>query len=48
MYNIIGIVVVILLSPILVPLGLYIGLMYNWQDTVPSDEDLNYKPKKLD
>ena len=43
MYSLIGWIVVIALAPILVPLGLYIGLTYHWTDTVPSDEDLDYE-----
>lgn len=29
-------------APLWIPLGLYIGLTYHWEDTVPSDEDLDY------
>lgn len=29
-------------APLWIPLGLYIGLTYHWEDTVPSDDDLNY------
>ncbi len=43
MYNLIAIVITALLSPILIPLGLYIGLKYHWTDTVPSEEDLDYE-----
>jgi len=43
MYSLIGWIVVIVLSPILVPLGLYAGLTYHWTDTVPSDEALDYE-----
>jgi len=39
MYSLISLVIVVLTSPIWVPLGLYIGLTYHWTDTVPKDED---------
>ncbi len=29
----------IMLLPIIVPLGIYIGWKYHWTDTVPKDED---------
>jgi len=45
MYRIISAIIMVLTSPIWIPLGIYIGLMYHWEDTVPSDEDLNYTPK---
>ena len=48
MYSIIGLLIVIVLSPILIPLGLYIGLTYHWEDTVPSEEDLDYEPKRIE
>ena len=46
MYNITAIILAILTAPIWVPLGLYIGLTYHWEDTVPSQEDLEYKSKR--
>lgn len=42
MYRLMAIVLGVITAPIWVPLGLYIGLTYHWEDTVPSDEDLNY------
>ena len=48
MYSLIAWILAIVTAPIWIPLGLYIGLTYNWQDTVPSDEDLDYEPRKLD
>ena len=44
MYNLIAWVLTVLTAPIWVPLGLYIGLMSHWEDTVPSQEDLDYEP----
>ena len=32
-------VLTIFLLPIIVPLAIYIGLTYRWQDTVPKEED---------
>ena len=42
-YSLLSLVLTILTAPIWVPLGLYIGLTYHWEDTVPSDEDLDYE-----
>ena len=42
MYRLISVAITILLLPILVPLGLYIGIKSHWTDTVPRDEDLQY------
>ena len=42
MYSIISFIVAVILAPIWIPLGLYIGLTYHWEDTVPSEEDLDY------
>jgi hypothetical protein len=39
-YTLTSWVFMILLSPIIIPLGIYIGLTYHWTDTVPKDEDL--------
>jgi len=39
-YTLTSWIFMILLLPIIVPLGLYIGLTYHWEDTVPKDEDL--------
>lgn len=33
-------VVLILLLPVLIPLVIYIGVRYNWADTVPNEEDV--------
>ena len=30
---------VLLLLPVLLPLFIYIGLTYDWKDTVPKEED---------
>jgi len=38
--NILSYALVIILSPILVPLAFYIALTYSWEDTVPAEEDL--------
>ena len=48
MYSAISFLIVVLLSPIWIPLGIYIGLMYHWEDTVPSQEDLEYGSKNED
>ena len=48
MYNLIALILVIVTAPIWIPLGLYIGLTYHWEQTVPSDEDLDYEPKRFD
>ena len=42
MYRFLSVAITIMLLPIIVPLGLYIGLTYSWEDTVPSDDDLQY------
>jgi len=31
--------------PLIALLGLYIGFTYSWEDTVPSEEDLDYESK---
>ena len=38
-YEAISVVFMILTAPIWVPLGLYVGLTYHWEDTVPKEED---------
>ena len=48
MYSFIALSVTVVLSPILIPLGLYIVLTYHWEDTVPSEEDLDYEPKRIE
>ena len=48
MYSIIGWIIAILLAPLWIPLGLYAGLTYHWEDTVPSEEDLDYEPKEIE
>ncbi len=48
MYSFIAFIITVVLSPILIPLGLYIGLTYHWEDTVPSEEDLDYEPKRTE
>ena len=48
MYRLTAWIFMILTAPIWIPLGLYIGLTYSWEDTVPSDEDLNYGSDKGD
>ena len=40
MSRIISVAVVIMLLPVIIPLGIYIGLTYHWTDTVPNEEDL--------
>ena len=40
MSKLFSIAVVIVLLPVLIPLGLYIGLCYHWTDTVPKEEDV--------
>ncbi len=45
MYSAISFILMVLTAPLWVPLAVYIGLTYSWEDTVPSDEDLNYEPK---
>ncbi len=47
MYGLIAWIVMILLSPILIPLGLFIGFTYSWEDTVPSEKDMDYEPKEF-
>jgi uncharacterized membrane protein len=39
MYKLLSIGITILLLPILIPLGIYIGLTYHWEDTVPKEGD---------
>ena len=48
MYSFIAFVLTVLLAPLWIPLGLYIGLTYRWEDTVPSEEDLDYEPKRTE
>ena len=43
-YSLMSKVITILLSPIWLPIAIYAGLTHRWQDTVPSDEDLDYEP----
>jgi len=43
MYKLIAIVITALLSPIIIPIVIYIGLRYRWEDTVPTSEDLDYE-----
>ena len=35
MYKLISIVITVLLLPITIPVSIYAGLKYRWQDTVP-------------
>jgi hypothetical protein len=42
-YRAVSLVIMVLTAPLWVPLAIYIGLTYHWEDTVPSDEDLNYE-----
>ena len=42
LYRFLSVAITIMLLPLIVPLGLYIGLKYHWRDTVPSDDDLQY------
>ena len=37
MYRLISVAITILLLPITVPMAIYAGLKYRWQDTVPED-----------
>ena len=39
MTSLISRLLVILLLPVLLPLFIYIGLTYSWEDTVPKDDD---------
>ena len=39
MYKLLSIGITILLAPLWVPLGIYIGLTYHWEDTVPKEGD---------
>jgi len=48
MYRLIGLIITILTAPIWLPIAIFGGLTYSWEDTVPSDEDLDYEPKELD
>jgi hypothetical protein len=38
-YSAVSLVLMILTAPIWIPLGLYIGMTYHWEDTVPKEED---------
>ena len=40
MYGILAVSIATLMSPIIIPLAIYIGLTSHWTDTVPRDEDL--------
>ena len=39
MNKLLSIGITILLLPIIIPLGIYIGLTYHWEDTVPKEGD---------
>lgn len=39
MTELISKLLVIMLLPVLLPLFIYIGLTYSWEDTVPKEED---------
>jgi hypothetical protein len=39
LYRLLAGVVTLCLAPLLVPLFLYIGATYSWEDTVPTSED---------
>ena len=41
-YGLLATALTVVTAPLWIPLGLYIGLTYHWEDTVPSDDDLNY------
>ena len=41
MYRLISVAITILLLPITVPMAIYAGLKYRWQDTVPEDTASN-------
>ena len=40
MYRVLSVVITTLLLPIIIPIGIWVGLNYHWTDTVPRDEDL--------
>jgi len=44
-YGALAWILVLPFLPLIVLLGLYIGLTYHWEDTVPSQEDLDYESK---
>lgn len=44
MYNLIARVITVLTAPIWGPIAIYAALKMHWEDTVPSDEDLDYDP----
>ena len=39
LYSILALILTVLTAPIWVPLGIYMGLTYHWEDTVPREED---------
>ena len=39
MYRILSVAITIVLLPVILPLAIYIGLCYHWEDTVPKPED---------
>jgi hypothetical protein len=43
MYKLLSFIIMIILAPLWIPLAIYIGLTYHWEDTVPTQEDLDYE-----
>lgn len=43
MSNFISKLLMIVLLPVLLPLLIFIGFMYSWEDTVPKPEDESYE-----
>ena len=40
MYIILAVIIATLLSPIIIPIAIWVGLNCDWTDTVPRQEDL--------
>jgi hypothetical protein len=38
LWSLVGIAVAIVTAPLWIPLGIYIGMTYHWEDTVPKEE----------
>lgn len=40
MHSVLAVIITTLLSPIIIPIAIWVGLTCHWTDTVPKDEDL--------
>ena len=39
-YSLVSVAFMVVTAPLWIPLAIYIGLTYHWEDTVPKEEDV--------